>query len=57
MKTTVERLRQIIKEEIDTYVLQEKLKGKQEAKKDSLEAKGNKRTNKEDEELKDLKHQ
>ena len=56
MKITTERLVEIIKEEVDAYVMQEKLKGKQKDRKDSLESKGDERTNKEDEELKKLKH-
>ena len=56
MKITTERLVEIIKEDVDAYVMQEKLKGKQKDRKDSLESKGDERTNKEDEELKKLKH-
>ena len=56
MKITTERLVEIIKEEVDAYVMQEKLKGKQKDRKDSLESKGDERTSKEEEELKNLKH-
>jgi len=58
MKTTVERLRQIIQEEVDAYVLyQEKLKSKKDkADKKRLQAKGDKRSDEEDEDLEKLQH-
>ena len=45
MKITVERLQQLIKEEVNAYVMQEKLTDKEEKKKDKLE-----------DELDDLEH-
>jgi len=56
MNTTAERLKQIIKEEVDRYVFQEKLKAKEKAKKKNLSAKGDKRSDDEDEELEKLQH-
>ena len=56
MRITKERLEEIVREEVNAYILQEKLKGKQKDRKDSLESKGDERTSKEDEELKKLKH-
>ena len=45
MKITTERLKQIIQEEVDAYVLQEKLTDKEKKKKNKLE-----------DELDDLEH-
>ena len=56
MKTTVERLRQIIQEEVDAHVLQEKLKAKEKKQKNTLQSKGDKRTADEDDELETLQH-
>jgi muconolactone delta-isomerase len=56
MKTTVERLKQIIQEEVDAHVLQEKLKAKEKKEKKTLQSKGNERTDDEDDELEKLQH-
>ena len=56
MKITTERLVEIIKEEVDAYVVQEKLKGKKKAEFEKLKGKKN-LSDDEEERKKELKHQ
>ena len=48
---------ELIKEEVNDYLLREKISDKQKTKKKALQAKGKKRTDDEDDELEKLQHQ